>query len=339
MPTAPREEQNRALARNALKYARDKALRLMLPEPKSSFDSVGSKICQELAHFSFACSVKGKGYELTDIGKAVLAMLNDKKHVELRRTMALVHLKTYNNLRAVVQSTIARKALYVPNIETASVGDLDYITGLLKPTLGDSAKESAMAIVEQTKGQSPKRVEDALRECVLENAIQGTAIGVPLYRSMTDRLVSLRLINSMRTTVGKCEFSKNYSPCVENLAGFKWHKNLDVSLDGGGMYSLFLSEPVMSDEDTQHEFLKALDTAFASLTEQAGYYDLPDVRDFVCEKLLIPEAAFDEGANVLLDRKPAPITVGLTYDRITGRRKPLVRSRESTQIFNLIRRV
>ncbi len=67
MPTAPREEQNRALARNALKYARDRALRLMLPEPKSSFDSVGSKICQELAHFSFARSVKGKGYELTDI--------------------------------------------------------------------------------------------------------------------------------------------------------------------------------------------------------------------------------------------------------------------------------
>ncbi len=266
-------------------------------------------------------------------------MLNDKKHAELRRTMALVHLKTYNNLRAVVRSTIAQKALYVPNIESASVGDLDYIAGLLNPTLGDSAKESAKVIVDRTKGQSPKRLEDALRECVLQHAIQGTTISVPLYRSMTDRLVSLRLINSMRATIGKCEFSKNYSPCVENHAGFKWHKNLDVPLDGGGTYSLFLSEPMMSDEDIQREVLKALDNAFASLKEQAGYYDLPEVRDFVCENLLIPEAAFDEGVNVLLDKKPAPITVGLTYERITGRRKPLVRSRESTQIFNLIRRV
>ncbi|HZZ79623.1 MAG TPA: hypothetical protein VFE62_13970 [Gemmataceae bacterium] len=34
MPTAARDEQNRAIARNVLKYARDKALRLMLPERK-----------------------------------------------------------------------------------------------------------------------------------------------------------------------------------------------------------------------------------------------------------------------------------------------------------------
>ncbi len=321
MPTAPREEQNQAIARNALKYARDKALRLMLPEPKSSFDSVGAKVCQELAHFAFALSVKGRGYELTDVGKAALAMLNDKKHAALRRTMALVHLKTYDNLRTVVRSTIAQKAIYFPNIESAHVGDVDYITGLLNPTLGETARESATAIMERTKGQSPKRVEDALRECVLENAMPEISIGVPIYRSMTDRLLSLRLINSPRATIGKCEFSKNYSPCLETSAAFKWHKHLDVSLDGGGAYSLFLSEPEMGDEDTQREFLKALDKALASLPEQAGYYDLPGVRDLVCEALLIPEAAFDEGVNALLDKKPPTITVGLTYERISGRRK------------------
>jgi len=73
------------------------------------------------------------------------------------------------------------------------------------------------------------------------------------------------------------------------------------------------------------------------LEEKAGYFDLPDVRDFVCEKLLIPEGSFDEGVVALLEKPRPPITLGLTYERITGRRKPLVRVRESTQIYNLIR--
>ena len=54
---------------------------------------------------------------------------------------------------------------------------------------------------------------------------------------------------------------------------------------------------------------------------------------------MIPEAAFDEGVNELLDVQPSPVTVGLTYEGISGRRKPLVRARQSIQIFNLIRRV
>jgi hypothetical protein len=48
-----------------LKYARDKALRLMLPEPKSKHETVGERICQELAHFKFAEATNGRGYELT----------------------------------------------------------------------------------------------------------------------------------------------------------------------------------------------------------------------------------------------------------------------------------
>jgi hypothetical protein len=58
----------------------------------------------------------------------------------------------------------------------------------------------------------------------------------------------------------------------------------------------------------------------------------------VCDKLLIPEAAFDEGIIALMEKPESPVTLGLTYDRITGRRKPLVRVGESAQIYNLIRR-
>jgi hypothetical protein len=338
MPTATRDEQNRALARSVLKYARDKSLRLMLPEPKSSFEAVGEKICQELAHFEFASAIKGRGYELTDAGHAVLTMLNNKQNVLLRRTMAKVHLQTYDNLRAVVHAHIERKAIFSPTIETVNATDVRYVASLLRPTFGELADGEAQTVLERMEGRSAKKIEDALRERVVSHAIEGIVISVPLFRSMCDRLVSLRLLNIMKVSSDQGDFAKSYSPCVERNPTRKWHKQLDIALPGGVSYTLFLSEPDMSDIEIESEFLTAIDSALKVLTEQAGYYDLPDVRDFVCEELMIPEAAFDEGVNSLLDRKPAPITAGLTYEGISGRRKPLVRIRDTTQIFNLIRR-
>jgi hypothetical protein len=97
--------------------------------------------------------------------------------------------------------------------------------------------------------------------------------------------------------------------------------------------------PDMSGPYMQEQLLSAVNKSFSALSDAAGYYDLPDVRDFVCDRLMIPEAAFDDGVNELLDRRPSPLTVGLQYEHISGRRKPLVRTRQSsTQIYNLIRR-
>jgi hypothetical protein len=61
MPEAPREEQNTAISRSVLTYARDKALRLMLREPKSTYETVGERICQELAHFKLVETTHGRG--------------------------------------------------------------------------------------------------------------------------------------------------------------------------------------------------------------------------------------------------------------------------------------
>ena len=91
MPDASRDEQTATIARSVLKYARDKALRLMLPEPKGTYETVGEKVSQELAHFDYAEATKGHGYSLTSVGKEILGLLNQKKHVELRRRMALIH--------------------------------------------------------------------------------------------------------------------------------------------------------------------------------------------------------------------------------------------------------
>jgi hypothetical protein len=97
MPEASKEEQTAMISRSVLKYARDRALRLMLPEPKGTYDTVGEKVCQELGHFEFADAKKGRGYELTTAGIETLGLLNEKNFFEIRRRMALVHLRTYGN--------------------------------------------------------------------------------------------------------------------------------------------------------------------------------------------------------------------------------------------------
>ncbi|HEV3440165.1 MAG TPA: hypothetical protein VG122_22545 [Gemmata sp.] len=341
MPTASREEQIQTISRNVLKYARDRALRLMLPEPKSNYETVGEKICQELAHFSFADGTRNKGYELTEAGHQALALLDQKKHVELRRLMISVHLSTYTNLYAVVHEHVAHGEILSPVIEASRAHDASYITHLLTPAFNGEADAVAKALIENTKGLSAKAMEDTMREMILGKLIPETKIGVPLFRAMCDRLISLRLLNIMKVTNDYGEFAKSYSPCNEG-GSFKrrWHHPLEISIPTIGRYIIYLSEPNMDDLATRESFLGAIREAFSSLNAQAGYYDLPDVRDLVCESLLIPEAAFDEGINALLDLRQPPVTVGLTYDRISGRRKPLVRMRtDSTQIFNLIARV
>lgn len=338
MPEAGREEQSATIARSVLKYARDKALRLMLPEPKGTYETVGEKVCQELAHFEYAEPTKGHGYTLTPAGSEVLALLNGKEFVELRRRMALVHLKTYANLQAVVHAAISNKGLLLPVVEASRTIDTKYLAGLLRPSMDGTAEMEAERFLDKGKGLTPKQTEDALREMVLRRLIPQYAIGVPLFRAMADRLVSLRLLNMMRAARDEGDFHRYYSPCVEGPPSRKWHRRASTALAAGGSYTIYLSEPDWEDEQTQQSFLAALDQAFAALKEQAGYFDLPDVRDHVCDGMQLPEAAFDEGVLALLDKTAAPITLGLTYERITSRRKPLVRARESTQIFNLIRR-
>jgi hypothetical protein len=338
MPEASREEQNATISRSVLKYARDKALRLMLPEPKGTYETVGEKICQELAHFNFAVAKRGRGYELTTEGLGTLTLLNEKNYAEVRRKMALMHLKTYSNLQAVVHCHIAQGGILSPLVDATRVIDTTYIAALLKPTFGTASVVEAEAILPEMKEQSPKRIEDALRERVLRELIPQHSIGVPLFRSMTDRLVSLRLLNSMRVSRDKVDFYRTYSPCVEGPPTQKWHHRVTTNLSIGVPYSLYLSEPDFDDEATKRHLGDAINDAYLTLPEQAGYFDLPDVRDFVCSKLLIPEAAFDEGVIALLEQVNPSVTLGLSYERITSRRKPLVRGGESIQIYNLIRR-
>ncbi len=335
--TARREEQTSAISRSVLKYVSDKALRLLLPEPKGTFETVGEKICHELVHFQFARSARG-AYELTETGRKVLGLLNERKHAELRRVMTSVHLQTYDNLRAVVQRHLEIGCIWRPIVEVSQLASEGYIQKLLEPTFNGDASAVAAAVLEDLQSKSPKQVEDALRERVLRQTLPDVAVSEPLFRGLSDRLISLRLLNMMKANVQGCEFAKSYSPCVAASPLHSWYAQLNVPLSSGETYTIYLCEPDMADEATQHIFLEALDEAFSVLSPQAGYYDLPEVRDFVCERLRIPEAAFDEGVNQLLDLRPSPLTVGLHYEGISARRKPLVRRRDTTQIYNLVRR-
>jgi hypothetical protein len=337
-PTAPREEQDTAVAKNVAKYASDKALRLMLPEPRSSFSSVGDKVLQELAHLQLARLARGKGYLLTALGTQAVEALNSKKYDFLRRLMAKAHLETYDNLRHVVLRHVHDGPIFNPFVEAARTTEPAYLTRLLRPTFGEGAANVLQTLSDELTDESPKKVEDSLRAAILSHLFPDTKLSVPLFRAMTDRLVSLRLLNVTRDKKDGCEWARSYTPCVAGEPVRPWHKALEIQPDHDAAQLVYLSEPLMTDPAMQSQLLCAMDEGFASLSSAAGYYDLPELRDSVCERLLIPEAAFDDGVNVLLDQQPPTLTVGLQYERISGRRKPLVRSRETTQIYNLIRR-
>ena len=339
-PSARREEQEATISRSVLKYVSDRALRLQLPEPRGTFQTVGEKVCRELVHFRFAVSTQD-AYELTELGKESLDLLNRRRHAELRRVMARVHLETYDNLRAVVKKHWEMGYIWRPIIETGKIGQKGYIQKLLEPTFSEDAPDVAASVWETFQEKGAKGIESELHKRVLDTVLPNVRITVPLFRSMSDRLVSLRLLNIMKdsTTIKGCDFLKSYSPCVADSPPHAWYVPLPIAPPSGPPFTIYFCEPDMTDKAAQKELLDAIDKIFGELSPQGGYYDLPDVRDLACERLRIPEAAFDDGVNQLLDWQSAPLTMGLTYDKISGRRKPLVRSGESSQIHNLMRRV
>lgn len=333
--TARREEQITTISHNILKYVNDRALRFMLPEPRGTFESIGEKVCQELVHFRFARLIRG-AYELTDMGRYALDLLNQKKHVELRRLMITVHLQTYDNLRMVVQKHLEAGAIWQPIVDAAQLGNEGYIRSLLAPTFGDETASVYREIVVSLQGANPKKTESLLRERILQKISPGD--NVALFRALCDRLISLRLLNARKVNQQGGDFLKNYSPCILNTPCYPWHVRLDVTLTTNDIFSLYLSEPDFTDEATLERLRKAIDEVFGMLTPHGGYYDLPEVRDTVCDQLKIPEAAFDEGMSRLLELTPSPLTTGLHYENISARRKPLARPGESLQLYNLIRR-
>lgn len=337
--SARREEQQETISRSVRKYVSNKALRLLLPEPRGTFETIGERICRELVHFGFANSAKG-AYELTGGGKEVLSLIDGRQHAELRRLMACVHLKTYDNLRAVVKRHLETGYIWRPTVEVRKLEQNGYLRKLLEPTFAEESDSIANAIQEVLRGEGAQRIEDALQERVITRLLPSVRIRVPLFRSIVDRLTSLRLLNIARdsNTVKECDFLKSYSPCVKDSPPHEWYVQLSVDPPCTSPWNIYFCEPDMTNRNTQQRLLAVVDQILENLSPQGGYYDLPEVRDLVCENLRIPEAAFDEGVNRLLDLRPAPLTMGLSYENISSRRKPLVRSRESSQIYNLLRR-
>lgn len=337
-----RAEQIEAIASNVLKFVSDRNQRLMVAAPSTTYHVTAEKICTELEHFRFVKSQGKSGggrYDLTDSGQQILDLMAAQKAVELRRIMASIHLRTYDNLRAVVQNHITAGPVWRPlQVKGEQIGQAGYLETLLAPTFGSDASSVAATIHAEHRGESPSKIRDALHARVIKRFLPDQRMGVANFRGMCARLTTLRLLNLRRATVKGCEFYKTYSPCLTEAGPYDWHTPLEVSLPNSETYRILFCEPDMAESDNQGILLGAIDNAMRVLTPVAGYHDLPDVRDTVCEDLLIPEGAFDDGLNRLLDRTPSPLSVGFHYEQISANRKPLVRH-QTNQLHNLIRRL
>lgn len=339
--TVKRTEQIEAVASNVRKFVSDRNQRLMVTTRPTAYQGTAKKICRELEDFNFVKS-RGKSaegrYDLTESGCHVLDLMAQQNAVDLRRFMARIHLQTYDNLRAVVQNHIAAGPVWRPSeVKREHIGKAGYFETLLAPTFGNNAASVAATIRAEHGGQSPSKIRDALHDKVIKQFLPNQRMGVANFRGMCARLTTLRLLNLRLATVKGCGFYKTYSPCLAEAAPHDWYTPLEISLPNGETCQVLFCEPDMGESGNQDILLDAIDNAMLALSTIAGYYDVPELRDTVCEDLLIPEAAFDDGLNRLLDRMPSPLSVGFHYERITANRKPLVR-RQTSQLHNLIRR-
>ena len=340
-PTSKRTEQIKAIASNVLKFVSDRNQRLMVAAPGTTYQGTAKKICTELEQFRFVKSQgqsAGNRYDLTESGRHILDLMAEQDVAGLRRLMARTHLETYDNLRAVVHNHITNGPVWRPSeVKTECIGKEGYLETLLAPTFGSEAVSVAVAIHAEHGEQSPSKIRDALESKIIKCFLPDIRMGVANFRGMCTRLTTLRLLNQRRATVKSCEFYKTYSPCVVGTGPLSWYMPLEVLLPTGETFRIQFCEPDMAETENQDILLDAVDNAMLELSPIAGYHDIPDLRDTVCENLLIPEAAFDDGLNRLLDRKPSPLSVGFHYDGISANRKPLVR-RQTNQLHNLIRR-
>ena len=316
-----------------------RSLRLMLPEPKGTYQSTGEKVCQELRHFGFASAEKGRPYQLTESGLDTLALLEGNRYTELRRIMTEMHLKTYDNLRAVLLHHLDGKAVWRPVVEERRLRETGYVSRLLEPTCNAAAQSHADSIVKLADERSAKNIESRLTSIVLSHLFGDFKMKTALFRTLCDRLASLRLLNARRAERNHCDFIKTYSPCRSSDKQLSWYTPLDIAVDGGDASFIYICEPNMEMQDCQEAVLDTLDVAFKELPSVGGYHAIPDLRDFVCERLMIPEPAFDDAVNRLLDRPDPVLSAGLGYEGITAQRKPLVRRRGDIQLHNLLRRV
>ena len=337
--TVAKTNQLETISNSIHNHVCGRSLRLMLPEPKGTYRSAGEKVCQELRHFGFVSAAKGMPYRLTQDGLDVLSLLDGNRYTDLRRLMIKVHLRTYDNLRLVLQHHLDGEAVWRPIVEERRLSDERYVNHLLEPTFGTAAQSYADAFADLPEKRSAKGIESELTGMVLWRLFGHFKVKTALFRTLCDRLASLRLINTRRAARNGCDFIKTYSPCMSSNKQLPWYTPLEVSDDGSLPKVIYVCEPNMKMRDCQDAVLKTLDTAFKELPAVGGYHAIPDLRDFVCERMMIPEPAFDDAVNRLLDRPEPVLSAGLGYEGITAQRKPLVRKRGDTQLHNLLRRI
>lgn len=331
--------QMATISRSIYNHVCHRSLRLMLPEPKGTYRVAGEKVCQELMHFGLVGAEKGMPYRLTESGLSTLALLEQRRYTDLRKVMAELHLNTYDNLRAVLLHHLDGTSVWRPVVEERRLAETSYVRRLLEPTFGEAAQSLAEPMEELADQRSAKTIESYLTSVVLSHLF-GAKMKNALFRTLCDRLASLRLLNARRAEEDDCAFTKTYSPCRStDDEKLSWYTPLEIATCGGSVQEIYACEPNMERQDCQDAVLDALDEAFKRLPAVGGYHAIPDLRDSVCERLMIPEPAFDDAVNRLLDRTTPVLSAGLGYEGITAQRKPLVRRRGDTQLHNLLRRV
>jgi hypothetical protein len=302
------------------KLVMDRALRLMLPAPRGTFSSVGEKVLNELKHFGLTDTDR-KRVVLSQKGSELFNLLQANRFSEVRRSFVKFHLESYDNVRQVVEYLASGETVFRPIKDGLDLTRLRAVTKAFIPWQSDYRLPDEV---------TSQEAEDSITASILEHCFPNAKLTVPIFRSMCDRLTSMRLVNQPRASRDGFQAFAIYGTC-SNAKQNEWQVQLP-----SWSSDLFLSEFALDKPGARNALSGALEEAFGELSPEGGFFDLPDVRDKVCLHLRIPEAAFDDALLQMLDSSDPGLSLGLRYERITARRKPLIRQ-PGNQLFNLIR--
>ena len=78
--------------------------------------------------------------------------------------MVEAHLRTYDNLRTVVQKHLSIEGIWQPIVEMDRINDQNYVSLLLEPTFGDESSIHAEQEFSTLANGSSKKLEDSFAE-------------------------------------------------------------------------------------------------------------------------------------------------------------------------------
>jgi hypothetical protein len=336
---------------------------LSLPPLRTEMTSIGKKAISELRSMGL-CALEDGKVQLLEPGRDVVSQLVSGNAKLARRAVLGQMIETFDNVYGLVCTLSASggKPLHLPaprssvsseESDDATPGTADGTLDLqafcdawrawcLENQRPDLLPDDLLARAQELHERSTdrdvgQRIKNAVQPLVLEKATGGVVSKVAIFRTIRDRLETAGAVNSrVRLLEGSTIGLETAYSCLHIGAVPPGNPSAFIRLAvPRSPAPIFVHEP----EPTAlaDQLLEELGFASRSLVARAGYYRIYELRDRVCERLLLSQGVFDATFLHVYSSRPQAFSLGVDYETITAKRLPVeIRQNGRSDQFNLV---